>query len=201
MSYCKYCNDILKITKNKKYNEDNIVELDASGLCELLIEKMNSIIGMYNNDEYIYNIKFDESEIITVNIDKLEKLYPEKSELEIRSALKTIHNNIINEGRTSELFMFVCTTCGISYNLKANTIVDSLNLEESLLIQDEIPEIRFEDPTLFRTKDYICINKKCTTNTDKSDESQIAKEAAFYKLGKAHNVRYICGCCKMSWTT
>ena len=201
MSYCKYCNDMLKISRNKNYNESNIQELDAKSMCILLLEKLNAVRGLYNSDEYIYKFNFKESELLDVDISKIQKTYPEKSELEIRADLKTLYNDIIRNVKTSDLFVLLCTTCGMSYHLKPNTIIDSINLDESLINQDEIPEIRFEDPTLFRTKNYICINKKCLTNIDKSEATQVSKEAAFYKLGKSHSVRYICGCCKMSWNT
>ena len=99
-------------------------------------------------------------------------------------------------------FYLACTNCATTYFLEPGTVIDSINFEKSAIINDEDVKIRISDPTLARTKDYICPNSKCVTNTKKSDKNiLLEKEAVFYRSGKEFNIKYICCQCNTQWGT
>lgn len=197
MSYCKYCQTLLTIEKNHDYNNENnlIINLDLNGFLELVYQKLNNEDD-YNDNEYMYSLFFNESDLKNVKLDT--SFY---SEDVIRSKIDEIYDGIIKENKNIHPFHYVCKTCSKTYLLKPNTEIDVLKLYSSNMVRDDKPHIRKHDPTLFRTKDFICVNQNCITNTDKSDETLLLKEAVFYKLGNTHNVNYICCTCNTHWRT
>ena len=62
----------------------------------------------------------------------------------------------------------------------------------------QFKEINFEykcnDPTLPRTKDYICHNAKCISHKNLEN-----KEAIFFREGKSYITRYVCCNCHSNW--
>lgn len=198
MSYCKYCQNILKIVKNKDYNELVVQELLKEDLVNLLSKKLDAISGQYIQDETIYRINFaiDEIDKMDINIKKFKDINID----ELKTELKNLYEEIIRGNSNGNMFNFLCTNCSMTYYLQPGTVIDSVSFMETNYVQDETPEIRFDDPTLFRTKDFICVNNKCITNTDTSAKIQQEKEAVFYKL-QTHNIKYICFHCKTQWGT
>ena len=74
----------------------------------------------------------------------------------------------------------------------------SMNFINSVIIytifvvisNDDDVKHRINDPTLPRTKDFICPNSKCISNTKKTDkEVLINKEAVFYRPTKEYNIK------------
>lgn len=198
MSYCKYCQNILKIVKNKDYNELVVQELLKEDLVNLLSKKLDAISGQYIQDETIYRINFaiDEIDKMDINMKKFKDINIDK----VKTELKNLYEEIIRGNSNGNMFNFLCTNCSMTYYLQPGTVIDSVSFMETNYVQDETPEIRFDDPTLFRTKDFICVNNKCITNTDTSAKIQQEKEAVFYKL-QTHNIKYICFHCKTQWGT
>lgn len=198
MSYCKYCQNILKIVKNKDYNELVVQELLKEDLVNLLSKKLDAISGQYIQDETIYRINFtiDEIDKMDINMKKFKGINID----ELKTELKNLYEEIIRGNSNGNVFNFLCTNCSMTYYLQPGTVIDSVSFMETNYVQDETPEIRFDDPTLFRTKDFICVNNKCITNTDTSAKIQQEKEAVFYKL-QTHNIKYICFHCKTQWGT
>lgn len=198
MSYCKYCQNILKIVKNKDYNELVVQELLKEDLVNLLSKKLDAISGQYIQDETIYRINFaiDEIDKMDINMKKFKGINID----ELKTELKNLYEEIIRGNSNGNMFNFLCTNCSMTYYLQPGTVIDSVSFMETNYVQDETPEIRFDDPTLFRTKDFICVNNKCITNTDTSAKIQQEKEAVFYKL-QTHNIKYICFHCKTQWGT
>lgn len=198
MSYCKYCQNILKIVKNKEYNELVVQELLKEDLVNLLSKKLDAISGQYIQDETIYRINFaiDEIDKMDINMKKFKDINIDK----VKTELKNLYEEIIRGNSNGNMFNFLCTNCSMTYYLQPGTVIDSVSFMETNYVQDETPEIRFDDPTLFRTKDFICVNNKCITNTDTSAKIQQEKEAVFYKL-QTHNIKYICFHCKTQWGT
>ena len=68
------------------------------------------------------------------------------------------------------------------------------------MLQDEETKIKCHDPTLPRTKDFICPNSSCVNNTD-SIEILKNKEAVFYRNQTEYNLKYICCQCYTQWGT
>jgi hypothetical protein len=198
MSYCKYCQNILKIVKNKEYDELTVQELMKDDLVNLLTKKSNAKQGQYINDDVPYRINFAIEELDNIDINM--KQFKGENIDDVRNELKSIYEEIIKGNSNANMFNFLCTNCSMTYYLQPGTVIDTVNFRETNYVQDETPDIRFDDPTLFRTKDFICVNNKCVTNTDKSAKIQEEKEAVFYKL-QTHNIKYICKHCKTQWGT
>jgi len=198
MSFCKYCSNILRIDKNEDYDENAIQKIKMVDMTNILVNKLNAKESNYNNEENIYQVDFSLSELSDLKIDK--KKFGSMTETEIRTELENLYNEMIKQNKNANLFNYKCDNCTTTYYLQPGTIIDSVNYECNNFIQDEIPEIRVQDQTLFRTKNFICINTKCISNTDKSDKIQREKEAVFYKLNH-HNIKYICNQCNSQWGT
>ena len=200
MSYCKYCQDLLKIVKNKDYDNNTLRKINKEDIINILINKLNAKDGDYIDSEYNYQIDFsvDEIDSISISASNIKKLKMSKEE--IKEELIILYNEIVKDNKDANLFNLVCNNCSMTYYLRPGTIVDSVNLTDSNFVQDEIPSIRVHDPTLFRTKDFTCVNRKCISNTDNSKKIQTEKEAVFYKLN-THNIKYICSQCNTQWGT
>lgn len=198
MSYCRYCQDVLSIVQNNNY-DPNTVELTIDGLVNLLINKRNAKQGQYIDDDVAYQINFGIEEINNVKINM--KKFKHTTEDMIRIELQDLYEDIIKGNKNANMFNFQCSNCSATYYLQPGTTITSNNFVDTSYIVDETPEIRMHDPTLFRTKDFICVKRECITNTDKSDEVQRKKEAVFYKLGNTQNINYICTSCGARWGT
>ena len=180
MSYCKYCQNILKIVKNKEYNELVVQELLKEDLVNLLSKKLDAISGQYIQDETIYRINFtiDEIDKMDINMKKFKGINID----ELKTELKNLYEEIIRGNSNGNMFNFLCTNCSMTYYLQPGTVIDSVSFMETNYVQDETPEIRFDDPTLFRTKDFICVNNKCITNNIIYSDSEDEDENAIHKI-------------------
>ena len=113
-------------------------------------------------------------------------------------------NKIILEGK-------ICTsTCNYSENIEKSILLYKIEINNKISSENnskkDISEIdsyekTIEDykllvmnPTLPRTRDYICKNIKCITHTNK-----VKKEAVFYKNPETYNVNYVCTVCYHPW--
>lgn len=198
MSFCKYCQDLLKIVKNKNYGETELIRINKEDMINILVKKHNAKISNYIDTENNYQMDFSVEELNNIDLTGIN-IKP-LTEKEIRDELVILYNEIIKNNKDSNMFNLVCSNCSMTYYLRPGTIIDSVNLTDSNYTQDEVPSIRVNDPTLFRTKNFICVNNKCITNTDTSDKIQTEKEAVFYKLN-THNIKYICSHCNTQWGT
>ena len=197
MDFCKHCNDMLKITKNKHHRTLEPKSINVDDMIALLIDQYKSEASSYCNSEFTYILKFNAKQLLIVNIDEIKELYSEKSELEIRADITTLYNNISDNIGDANKFNLSCDTCSVTYHLRSDTLLDSINFVATHSAMDETAETRYDDATLFRTKNFICSNVNCITRTDMSDEVQKNKEAVFYKPNSnSHSLKYICGDCK-----
>jgi len=196
MSFCKYCSNLLRIVKNEDYNEDNIKQLEPNDMMAILSDKLNAKNSNYINSEYLYKINFSIEEL--KKIDTKNNSFPKS--INIYEELKILYEEIIKQNKNANLFNYNCNNCSMTYYLKPGTIIETVNYEKNDYIRDEIPSIRVKDQTLFRTKNFICVNNNCINNTDKSDKVQREKEAVFYKL-IGNNIKYICSQCNTKWGT
>ena len=121
---------------------------------------------------------------------------------ELKAGLSNMYKQIVKFQKSVSTFYLSCTNCSTTYFLEPGTMIDSINYEKSAVITDDDVKIRNLDPSLLRTKDYICPNSKCITNTKSSDKDvMINKEAVFYRSGKEYNIKYICCQCNTQWGT
>jgi hypothetical protein len=128
----------------------------------------------------VNDIKVNDIKINEVDKDLIRKFYK---------------NNI---KKNISKYNLVCSTCGHEYILKPETIIYSLNFknQHSTFNDDieELVELKFNDPTLPRTKDYICQHSKCESNQVNFDTSK--KEAVMYRANRSFHMKYACLVCK-----
>jgi hypothetical protein len=206
MFYCKYCSDTLEIIKNPNLaNEAAIKQIDSvDELVEIFFSDLESKKNKFINSDTQFSIMWAESEIDNLDFKQLIKTYgiqgltPE----DLKTQLSNMYRQIVKFQKSVSNFYLSCTNCSTTYFLEPGTVIDSINYEKSAAANDDDAKIRLNDPTLPRTKDFICPNSKCVTNT-KSDDINVLvnKEAVFYRSGKEYNIKYICCQCNAQWGT
>ena len=206
MFYCKYCADSLEITKNANLEtEDRKKSINSpKELFDIYLEDSEYKKNKFINSDYQYSIIWSEDQINDLNLSELITEYNLNKITvdELKTNLIALYRQIIKMQKNISQFYLACTNCATTYFLEPGTVIDSINYEKSAIINDEDVKIRISDPTLSRTKDYICPNSKCVTNTKKSDKNiLLEKEAVFYRSGKEFNIKYICCQCNTQWGT
>lgn len=206
MFYCKYCSDTLEIIKNTNIaNEDNMKAIEsADELVEIFFSNSESKKNKYINSDSQYSIMWAESEIDSLNFKDILKTYDVSTmnSEELKTSLSNMYRQIVKFQKSISQFYLSCTNCATTYYLEPGTVIDSINFEKSAVSNDDDVRIRINDPTLPRTKDYICPNSKCVTNTKSNDTNVLTeKEAVFYRSGKEYNIKYICCQCNTQWGT
>jgi hypothetical protein len=206
MFYCKYCSDSLEIIKNTNIsNEDKTKQIEnPENLFQIYLEDIESKKNRYINSDFQYTIMWPENDIENLNFKELIKNnnLNNISEEDLKNILINKYREFVKSQKNISTFYLSCTNCSTTYFLEPETIIDSINFEKSAIINDDDIKARISDPTLLRTKDYICPNSKCQTNLKKSDKNMLLeKEAVFYRSGKEYNIKYICCLCNTQWGT
>jgi hypothetical protein len=156
----------------------------------------------YINSDIQFSVNF--SELILKNyISSFDKKLLEKYNItfdKFKTLVLNKFQEIIKQQREVTNFIRQCSNCGSSFFLEPETVIYSINYERSYLFQDDETRIKCNDPTLPRTKDFICPNEKCITNTESIKILQ-NKEAVFYRNQYEYNLKYICCDCFTQWGT
>jgi hypothetical protein len=200
---CSNCNYSLTIKKTSDAKTNIVV-----------IENSSKFIDYYRNrrdENNQLDIKFNENDLENYfagiiknkvnNADKdLIRTKNKVNDIKINDADKDLirkfyRNNI---KKNISKYNLLCSTCGHEYVLKPETIIYSLNFknQHSTFNDDieELVELKFNDPTLPRTKDYICQHPKCESNQVNFDTSK--KEAVMYRANRSFHMKYACLVCK-----
>jgi len=174
---CNRCNFLLtirKIINNKK------------------IFNPNDLLIAYKNQDQEYELKFDKP--------VLENFLLTKKNLKDSEKKKIIKffDSFNDKKEFINMYILKCSTCSSEFQLKPETIIYSFNFKkhEAIFDDDDI-DLKIYDPTLPRTKDYICKNKDCITNKNGFDLKN--KEAVFYRARSSYITKYACVNCKTSW--
>lgn len=208
MFYCKYCSNTLEIIKNTNISIDDKIKIIESPtkLFEIYLEDLESKKNNFINSDFQYKINWPEGEINSLNIKNLLKNLDidNSSDESVKNNLIKKYRDIVKSQKNVSIFYLSCTNCSTTYFLEPETLIESINLDKNSNVKNDYDDIksRIHDPTLARTKDYICPNSKCKTNLQKnSKEILIEKEAVFYRTGKEYNIKYICCQCNTQWGT
>ena len=79
----------------------------------------------------------------------------------------------------------------------SGTKIFTAHIKEKRFDDKSLSNLRINDSTLPRTKDFMCPNKTCKFNKKEND---INKEAVFYRpFMNEYNLKYICCGCETSW--
>lgn len=174
-------------------------------LLDLKPEKITSIqfINAYLNKSKDFSrfiINFTKEVLLNT---KQFKNQSENVQIEILHKYEEVDRN--NKDSINRL-KFICYSCKYSKNLKSPTILLSDNMsfinktdeeQPTTSITNNIvinPQNKILDPTLPRTKDYVCKNKDCGSH--KNDEN---KEAVFFRINNTYQLIYVCCVCKTYW--
>jgi hypothetical protein len=163
------------ITQTNKYyeiTEDDINNLLNNGEINFDItqESYNNLIESELFNSFDNNVK---TKIINRLMDKLNKN-------------KKNNKNIVS----NKNYYFYCNNCGFNVDIKPQTLIYSnitTNIDNNFLNYKH-------DKTLPKTKNYTCVNEKCTTH-----KNPLTKEATFYRIDKTYDIRYICHICDSYW--
>jgi hypothetical protein len=176
--FCSKCNYLLDITKepiNSDEKDNNILNLN----------QFLNIVLDDNDIDINYKLNFNINEL--TNNSKFKKL-----DEETKNMIYIQYENL-NQGNNS-IVHFICNNCGYYKDIapgtqlynKSYVLIDTSSLEN--------PHLKVIDPTLLRTRDYICKNKNCVTHKDKS-----IAEATFFRTKHSFQLTYVCCVCKHSW--
>jgi acetone carboxylase gamma subunit len=176
--FCPKCNYLLDITKEPINNEDKDMNV-------LNVNQFLNIVLDDNEVDVNYKLNFNINEL--TNNSKFKKL-----DEETKNMIYIQYENL-NQGKNNYVH-FICNNCGYYKDIVAGTQL----YNKSYVIMDtsslENPMLKVNDPTLLRTRDYICKNKNCSTHKDKSNA-----EATFFRTKNSFQLTYVCCVCKHSW--
>ena len=176
-------NDHYSLTISKTTDSKKVIEL----------KKPENLIEYYKKEDNVnmqFDIKFEQSELDTY-LSSSKKI----NEGEKKNILKFYNYNL---KKNISKYNLKCSQCGHQYVLFPETIIYSLNFKkQQSSFNDEVEDLidlKFNDPTLPRTKDYICIHSTCPSHHKNFDNS--LKEAVFYRANGTFHMKYACLVCR-----
>jgi len=174
-NFCPKCNYNMYITNLTI--EESIKKITENQFINAILNNVDDI----NN----FNILFEKKSL--ENTQTFIKLKEEQK----KNILKIFDKLVDKKNET--ILSYVCRSCNFSKSLNNPTtlLTNNLNIINSIEIE---PELKCNDVTLPRTKDYICKNEKCDSNKKNG-----IKEAVFYRLNDSYQLVYICCICKTYW--
>jgi hypothetical protein len=174
---CNKCNFLLTITKT---NLTNTIKISTP----------NEFINALKLEEVV---EYD----LTLERKDLEAHLNKKNTSNKESILKK-YDIMRSQKQIISKYNIKCTSCGENYILHPETVIYSMNVGKQFSsFNDDNLDLKMYDPTLPRTKDYICPNSKCETNEKNFNTSK--KEAVFYRASKSYHLKYACLNCETSW--
>jgi len=188
MKFCKHCNYVLNISKTP---------LDSDSSVTYTIETMDQYLN------YIKNVSSELNHDVDMKID-LETL---KSKLmgKFKKNTKKVEEllqhyaSLKNKNTQDTNIYFICQNCNSSFEIEPGTIILSTNLDvTNQQIQSYDLQFKIMDPTLPRTKDFICPNTECDSNKESLLET-LNREAVIFRENKSFITRYVCSTCLTDW--
>jgi hypothetical protein len=188
MKFCKHCNYVLNISKTP-INGDNKVLYTIETVDQYLNYLKN--VSEEINNEVELKIDYD-----TLKAKLMSKY--KKNTKKVDESLAS-YQSIKNKNKEDTSIYFICNNCNSSFEIEPGTIILSTNLDvNNQTIQDYDFKFKIMDPTLPRTKDFICSNKECKSNDTKEIESG-NREAIIFREPKSFITRYVCTTCLTDW--
>ena len=192
---CSKCFYSLTIAKDTDFNKQQNITNKKSipiNTPEQFIAVLKKIKKDGIDDDIDINLNFTEEDMKTY-LNGIKSLTEED-----KQTLIIKYKQFKNKKITSE-YIKKCINCESKYQLEPNSIIYSVNFGASTIFDDNNIDLKILDPTLPRTKDYICVNEECPTNVSKSKEILSLKEAIFYRSNNTYNLKYACCVCKTKW--
>jgi len=180
--FCPKCNYLLDITKESIKNDITMKYMNINQFLNIVLD--DSAID--NIIDITYKLDFNINELN--NNPKFKKLDTDTQHFVINQY------ESINQGKNKYSANFLCNNCGFFKEIKPGT---QLYNKSYILINRSTldnPHLKIIDPTLSRTRDYICKNDKCESHKDK-----LKAEAVFFRTKQSFQLTYDCCCCNTSW--
>jgi transposase-like protein len=188
MKFCKHCNYVLNISKTSINSDDVVV---------YTIETMDQYLN------YLKNVSTDLNHEVQLKIDldtlKSKLMGKFKKNTKKVEELLQSYEAIKNKNKLDTNIYFICQNCNSSFEIEPGTIILSTNLDvTNQQIQSYDLQFKILDPTLPRTKDFICPNKDCKSNEDSMLDT-LTREAVIFRENKSFITRYVCSTCLTDW--
>jgi len=157
-----------------------------------------------NMEKYINYIKNVSTEInqevelkIDINVLKKNLMGKYKNNIKKVDELLTHYETLKNKTSNNNNIYFVCQNCNSSFEIEPGTVILSTNFDvNNQKIQQYDFGFKVKDPTLPRTKDYICPKKECDSH---KPENNVIREAVIFREAKSFITRYVCTMCLSDW--
>lgn len=174
--FCPTCNYTMGIGKSSAINKDDKRKE---------VNNPSEVIKLIENDKNIakYKANFKKSELMK------NKKYQKLSQIN-KNKLNILFSSLVSDAELK------CDNCGYIDTIKKTIKLFEYNVtdKENLIKTKEDNKVLCMDPTLPRTKNYVCGNKDCDTHKNAE-----LKEAIFMRIPKSYNLKYICCNCYYSW--
>jgi hypothetical protein len=180
--FCPKCNYLLDITKNAIKTDIEQKPMNINQFLNIVMDEtaVNDIIDI------IYKLDFSLNDL--TNHNKFKKLDEDTKNFVINQY------ESVNQSKSKYIANFICNNCGFFKEIKPGTELYNKSYILTNKTSLENPHLKAHDPTLIRTRDYICKNKDCITHKDKTKA-----EATFFRTKKSFQLTYVCTVCKTSW--
>jgi len=189
MKFCKHCNYVLNISKTPLQTDDKVVYT-----IETMDQYLNYLKNVSTEVNHEVELKIDMETLKSKLMGKFKKNTKKVDELLVN------YNVIKNKNVQDTNIYFICQNCHSSFEIEPGTIILSTNLDSNnQRIQQHDLKFKIMDPTLPRTKDFICPNKECETNNLTKAENLLNREAIIFRESQSFITRYVCTTCITDW--
>lgn len=188
MFFCGKCRYLYNVTKDVKSKQIG-GKINAA---------LTNIFNKYYNKEALEDIDLKKVTGKDLTDDDRFENMTKKEQRKMISYVKALDKTFFIEKDTEDKLggtnaFFICKYCGHSKPIKPGTLIYSKNYIATGNTEVNDYSGVIDDPTLPRTRDYICKNNDCN-----SHKNNIIKEATLTKNANEQIV-YICNICFTSW--
>jgi aspartate carbamoyltransferase regulatory subunit len=189
MFTCNKCGSLYNITKDIKGKQiGGKINVSLDGLFEKLDE----------------NVDIDESDLDNITgkdviEDERFEQRNKNNQKEMMTKIKAVNKSFFSKDKQTadvknvSYSYFNCRYCSNYEKIIAGTLIYSKEYDTNITTDIVDYSLAVNDPTLSRTRNYICKNKKCVTHKDPSKtEAVITKNT----LGQ---IIYVCTVCVTDW--
>ena len=188
MKFCKHCNYVLNISKTPINNDEKVVYT-----IETMDQYLNYLKNVSTELNHEVELKIDYETLKSKLMGKFKKNTKKVDEF-------LLHYNVLKNKNVQDTnIYFICQNCNSSFEIEPGTIILSTNLDISnQQIQNYDFQFKILDPTLPRTKDFICPKTDCDSNKDSIIDT-VNREAVIFRENKSFITRYVCTTCITDW--
>lgn len=210
--FCPNCNNILDISKNPpKYKNihhekpeqtenvptpstmSDVNDIESETKIEETEDKLYmDVINKLNNDEEIPDSMLSEIKMDQLIKNKLYQQLDKKTKSQFQAKLMS-YNDKVDDAVSA---YYYCKNCMYFKTIEAGSLIISRTngvSSNNYMNLDRLKN-RIYSKILPITRDYICINEKCPTNTKNE-----TKEAVFFRVSGSMQVWYTCKLCNYYW--